>query len=163
LPCLRLPNPSCSIRLGHLPGLLLGGRRSGNERGPAKSGEPHAALRGAGELHPSRCIDRGDEDARPAAAPRRNSRPELEAASPGTEIGERGRLREKPMTESDWLNCTKVGPMLRYLERYDKASARKLRLLGAACCRRIWRLLPDDGCREAIDACEQYADGFVDK
>src|SRR5262245_52992542 len=42
-----------------------------------------------------------------------------------------------------------------------KASDRKLRLLGVAYCRRIWRLIPDGPCREAVRVAERYADGLA--
>jgi hypothetical protein len=45
------------------------------------------------------------------------------------------------MTEQEWLACTNPLPMLEFLR--EKASGRKLRLFGMACCRRIPRLLDD--------------------
>jgi hypothetical protein len=58
------------------------------------------------------------------------------------------------MTEADWLTCTDPAPMLNFLR--GKASARKLRLFAAACCRRIWSLL-DERNREAIEHVETRA------
>jgi hypothetical protein len=60
------------------------------------------------------------------------------------------------MTEADWLAATDPAPMLTFLA--DRASERKLRLFGCACCRRVWRLLPAAG-RKAVQASEQHADG----
>jgi hypothetical protein len=61
------------------------------------------------------------------------------------------------MTESDWLNCTDVDRMLEFLG--SRARPRKLRLFLAACCRRVWHLLPDERSRRAIEVAERYADG----
>jgi hypothetical protein len=51
--------------------------------------------------------------------------------------------------------------MLEFLR--GKVSERKLRLLAAACCRRIWDLLSDRYCRKALSVAERYADSEVPK
>jgi hypothetical protein len=70
------------------------------------------------------------------------------------------------MTESEWLECTRPHPMLRYMEKNDLPVAlheriwndRKLRLFACAYCRDIWDLLnPHD--RYAVQVAERYADG----
>jgi hypothetical protein len=45
------------------------------------------------------------------------------------------------MTESKRLACDDPRPMLEFLRRSGKASARKFRLFGCACARREWHLL----------------------
>jgi hypothetical protein len=61
------------------------------------------------------------------------------------------------MTESQWAGCADPQPMLDFLQ--GKAGGRKLRLFGAACCRALWGLLPDERSREAVRLVEQSADG----
>jgi len=61
------------------------------------------------------------------------------------------------MTEAAWLNCTDPEAMLSHLGH--KARGRKLRLFGAACCRRIWPLLADERSRAGVEVAERYADG----
>jgi len=61
------------------------------------------------------------------------------------------------VTGQEWLSCTDPTPMLEALR--GTASERKLRLFAAACCRRIWRLLPGERIREAVEVAERYAEG----
>ncbi len=61
------------------------------------------------------------------------------------------------MTEAEWLECAEPSPMLSSLE--GMASDRKLRLFAVACCRRIWKWISHEACRQAILVVEQYADG----
>lgn len=63
------------------------------------------------------------------------------------------------MTEAQWLAETDPDRMLAFLQ--DKASDRKLRLFGCACCRRRWNWLPFDECKRAVEEAERYADGLV--
>ncbi len=62
------------------------------------------------------------------------------------------------MTESDWANSTAPEKMLSFLRDQRPVSDRKLRLFAAACCRRVWHLLPEVSRRAAVVA-ENYADG----
>jgi hypothetical protein len=66
------------------------------------------------------------------------------------------------MTEAEWLTCTDPYLMLESLDLVA-AGDRKLQLFAAACCRRIWPLLPDELCRQGIDVAEGYADGRLDR
>src|SRR4051794_28004462 len=63
------------------------------------------------------------------------------------------------MTEQEWLECTDPDAMLLFLG--DNPSDRKLRLFGCACLRRVWRSLPEDSHRRAIETAERFADGLV--
>ncbi|MBY0527112.1 MAG: hypothetical protein K2R98_27200 [Gemmataceae bacterium] len=65
------------------------------------------------------------------------------------------------MTEAEWLACTNPDVMLEHLD--GKASVRKLRLHGCACCRRMWHLLSDERSRAAIETSERFADDQCSK
>jgi len=60
------------------------------------------------------------------------------------------------MTEAEWMNCTALLDLWEYLK--DNVSARKLRLFGCACVRRIWELLSEKNARWAVECAERYAD-----
>jgi hypothetical protein len=63
------------------------------------------------------------------------------------------------MDEKEWLEFTDPFPMLEFLR--GKASDRKLRLFGCACCRRVWHLLTDEKIRRAVEVLERYGDGLA--
>jgi hypothetical protein len=72
------------------------------------------------------------------------------------------------MTETEWLACKDPGWLILHLicerlrrVRQRRGRARKLRLAVCACCRRVWRHLPDARCREAVAVAERYADGLA--
>src|SRR5438132_370836 len=65
------------------------------------------------------------------------------------------------MNEADWMTGTKPGKMLESLR--GRASDRKLRLFGVACCRRIGDLITDERSRFALDATERFAEGDMDR
>jgi hypothetical protein len=64
------------------------------------------------------------------------------------------------MDEAEWLAFDDPQPMLSFLQ--SKASARKLRLFAAACCRRMWRaweVIPSPVEMQAVEMAERFADG----
>jgi hypothetical protein len=64
------------------------------------------------------------------------------------------------MTEAEWLACTDPKPMLDFLR--GRATSRKLRLLAADGCRRLWGLLAEPS-RTAVGIAERYAEGQAGK
>lgn len=56
----------------------------------------------------------------------------------------------------EWPDGHNIQPL--FFSLYGHLSARKQRLVAAAMCRRVAHLLPDDGCRTAVDVAERYAD-----
>jgi hypothetical protein len=75
------------------------------------------------------------------------------------------------MTEAEWLACETPDKMLWFICGHpdasklwagrEKPTARKWRLLGVACCRRVWSLITEVECRRVVDVVEAYADGKV--
>jgi hypothetical protein len=63
------------------------------------------------------------------------------------------------MDEADWLSSINPEPMLAFL--HGKASDRKLRLFGVACCRGVWGMLTAARSRVAVEVVERYADGLA--
>src|SRR5687768_2884954 len=68
------------------------------------------------------------------------------------------------MTEKQWLAGKRFQPLHAHLcdslrVQRTKSGRRKLRLFACACCRWVWRLLPDAPCRSAVEAAESYAEG----
>jgi hypothetical protein len=61
------------------------------------------------------------------------------------------------MTEAEWLACDEPSAILRFLA--DRRMRRKLRLIGCACCRKVWPLLADAESRTAVEVAERFADG----
>lgn len=60
------------------------------------------------------------------------------------------------MTEAEWQAAEFWPPMLDHI-RYA-AGVRKLLLLGAALCRRVWDRFPFDDCRRLVETVERLAD-----
>jgi hypothetical protein len=68
------------------------------------------------------------------------------------------RRPEDGMSRREWLVCTDPAAMLRLLRDRGLVTERKALLFGAACCRRLWELLPEEG-RRVVEAVERQADG----
>jgi hypothetical protein len=71
-------------------------------------------------------------------------------------------LTEKS-TEADWIACPYPFKMLDFVQRYRKASDRKLRLLVCSCHLLFPDIVADSRRKRAIEIGEQYADGLVDR
>jgi hypothetical protein len=68
-----------------------------------------------------------------------------------------GEERHKSVTEAEWLSSSNPQPMLAYLA--GRAGERELREFAAACCLRVWHLLPHQGndFREVLERCQRLA------
>src|SRR5215218_10216528 len=78
------------------------------------------------------------------------------------------------MGEAEWLASAEPHAMLRFLDTHlvsdvgtedptARPVGRKLRLFGAACCRRIGHLLTDRRSRAGLVALERYVDGAMEE
>jgi hypothetical protein len=65
------------------------------------------------------------------------------------------------MTEDEWQTKDAPRAMLEFVR--PRATTRQLRYFGAACCRQVWDLLPDDRLRAAVECVEDYAAGTATK
>jgi len=63
------------------------------------------------------------------------------------------------MTEDEWLTSADPKRMLKFLRLKRQPTERKLRLLAAACCRRMWHELSDWN-RACVEESERFADGL---
>jgi hypothetical protein len=68
------------------------------------------------------------------------------------------------MTEAQWLASLDCMSMLNFLRRQrrvlvGKANRRRLRLAVCACVRRVWHLIDNATCRQALEVSERFADG----
>jgi hypothetical protein len=67
------------------------------------------------------------------------------------------------MTETEWLTCESPTEMLIGLQARQRASERRLRLFGLACCRHNSELFTDSRLQRAMDIALLYADGQADE
>jgi hypothetical protein len=65
------------------------------------------------------------------------------------------------VNEEQWLACCNPALMLAFLR--GKVGERHCRLFACACCRRIWNWITDERIKQAVEVCEDYADGRVGK
>src|SRR5438132_4519838 len=66
------------------------------------------------------------------------------------------------MTEDQWLTCADPSMLLDQFRGSLRQRSRKLRLVAVACCRRVWRMLPDERSRRVVEVAERFADGLAD-
>jgi hypothetical protein len=62
------------------------------------------------------------------------------------------------MTEAEWLACEDPDAMRVELLSAGPLSERRLRLLGCACCRRLWKLMTDKRSQQAVEGAERYVE-----
>jgi hypothetical protein len=66
-----------------------------------------------------------------------------------------------PLTEAEWLDATDAELILSHLRETSGLPARKLRLWGCACVRRMWDRLTNERSRLAVAVAESFADGMA--
>jgi hypothetical protein len=59
--------------------------------------------------------------------------------------------KKKRITEAEWLVSDNSYEMLDYFRGMILQHARELRLFAVACCRRIWHLIPKEGCIRLLE------------
>ncbi len=69
------------------------------------------------------------------------------------------------MTHEEWLDCTDVPAMLEVLwdakDGGEPTFTLRMHRYLVACCRRIWKLLPQEGNRRGIEVAECYLTGWA--
>src|SRR4051794_12255375 len=65
--------------------------------------------------------------------------------------------------EADWTSALEPLGILEWLGKTARLSRRKARLFACACVRRLWRLLPDERSRQAVETGERFADGLASR
>jgi hypothetical protein len=63
------------------------------------------------------------------------------------------------MTDAEWLASEDPAEMIRFVS--ETAGARKLRLFGCACCRRVWEQMADVRSRAVVESAEAHAEGKI--
>ncbi len=64
-------------------------------------------------------------------------------------------------SEQEWLSSKEDWRLLNYLEERGGLSDRKWRLYACASVRRIWPLIGEPVCRQAVEGAERFADGLI--
>jgi hypothetical protein len=62
------------------------------------------------------------------------------------------------MTEAEWLACDDPKAMRVALLTTAAVSERRMRLVGCACCRRLWKWMTDTRSQQAVEGVERYVD-----
>jgi hypothetical protein len=68
------------------------------------------------------------------------------------------------MTEAEWLACEDPELLVIYIVNLEgRVPSRKMRLFACACCRRLWRKIPDRPCKTAVEVAEHFADAKISR
>lgn len=132
------------LRLDNTPGVWMIGSDCGDR--PTRVADSLAAF------VDERMQEHHEDEERAA---RRHAIYQEEMAEEQRAMGERGDPKAR-----QWLTAMSPSPMFEWLDQVDcQASARKLRLFGLACCRRIATLTKDEDCVRGIQLAEQMTNG----